>query len=463
MLEKASTESIKYFAPRAFKGMSSAYESRQTVDPSFITQLLVTLLEVNGRRIFPTLLRKRVKDEVNWKEGGKKPWRRSPLWFALRATTQQHLYAMSGKEPGRVQYKFLICLVHSRLLDDLALLDDKVDRLQNRSEMSSHLNTKMCRRLVKLGVERGESDHDLTIVYETLFRVLGPIFQQSTKSATARISTAWERFKQSTTRRIPILSHKARWSDLSLSLRKSSRYLSEVLAVSALQYTMPQYLGLYHLPQDYQSSSDATRPAALFTNRYLSLYESEEAIASQSGSVPLLGSNVQYRDRSEKLAKQIEGYLDNVSDAYDQMPEQQSFMLLNVMELWMEMDMNAVKAFELLKDFDPVFPVNVLDVLQVPRLRDMIRLQKIRKYLEQRHASCNDTGLTIFSNPDAQCFAARYYTESGDAPLFDEIRQRIEEWGKRLYNDKKKDLKRKRLQFEALKRRAAATTVCLRT
>ena len=50
-LEQASTESIKRFAAHTNKAGSFAFESRDTVDPSLITQMLMTLLEANGFRV----------------------------------------------------------------------------------------------------------------------------------------------------------------------------------------------------------------------------------------------------------------------------------------------------------------------------------------------------------------------------------------------------------------------------
>lgn len=63
-LEQASVETIKRFAARSGKAQSQAFESRDTVDPSLITQMLMTLLEVNGTRIQPTKLRKRVCQSI---------------------------------------------------------------------------------------------------------------------------------------------------------------------------------------------------------------------------------------------------------------------------------------------------------------------------------------------------------------------------------------------------------------
>lgn len=57
-LEQASTESIKYFSARAGKAGSLVFECRDTTDPSLVTKILLTLLEANGSRSFPPILRK---------------------------------------------------------------------------------------------------------------------------------------------------------------------------------------------------------------------------------------------------------------------------------------------------------------------------------------------------------------------------------------------------------------------
>jgi hypothetical protein len=82
-LEQASVESIKQFAAVALKAGGAAYESRDTVESSLITQMLMALLEANGHGISPTKLRKHVRDDVCWNDS-EKPWTRSPLWLAIR-------------------------------------------------------------------------------------------------------------------------------------------------------------------------------------------------------------------------------------------------------------------------------------------------------------------------------------------------------------------------------------------
>jgi len=68
-LERASIESVQQFAPQAYKERALISESRDTVDPGLTTQILMPILEVNGTRIFPAILKKRVRDDVCWSEG----------------------------------------------------------------------------------------------------------------------------------------------------------------------------------------------------------------------------------------------------------------------------------------------------------------------------------------------------------------------------------------------------------
>ena len=107
-LEQCSTQSIKRFASFSTKAGTSTYECRDTVDPAMITTLLMTLLEALGNRIYPPIIRKRIRDDVLWSDRAEMPWRRSPRWLVLRVGLLRHLTAIGGQEVGRIQYKFLM-------------------------------------------------------------------------------------------------------------------------------------------------------------------------------------------------------------------------------------------------------------------------------------------------------------------------------------------------------------------
>jgi hypothetical protein len=111
-----------------------------------ITQILMPLLEVNGKRISPKILKKRVRDDVCWADGTEKPWRRCPFWLVLRVAVQRQLSTTLGGELGRLQYKFLICLMLAQFLkESLPILD---------LELLVFLKAKLCRRIAKLEADK---------------------------------------------------------------------------------------------------------------------------------------------------------------------------------------------------------------------------------------------------------------------------------------------------------------------
>lgn len=183
-LEKASCESIKRFAGHTTKAGSFAYESRESVDPALVTQMLMTLLEVNGSRISPQLLRKRVRDDVSW-DSAEIPWRRSPFWLSLRVAVQRHLYAILGSGIGRMRYKFLICSVLAQLLND------SLGHLG--TELLVHVRAKLCRRLTKLEVARERSPD--RAAYDHIFAMLQPFFETSIATASNHSDGDWARFR----------------------------------------------------------------------------------------------------------------------------------------------------------------------------------------------------------------------------------------------------------------------------
>ncbi|TVY40662.1 hypothetical protein LSUB1_G002308 [Lachnellula subtilissima] len=173
-LSQASTESIKRFAARANKAGVSVFESRDTVNPELITSMLMTLLEANGSRSFPSLLRKRVRDDVCWSEGAQKPWRRCPFWLVVRVAIQRHLSTLIGGEAGRIQYKFLMCQVLADLLEEGS-------RKHLDIELLSFLNSKLCRRIAKLEVDKQRAHTKIQAVYESMFSALQPFFEKLAK------------------------------------------------------------------------------------------------------------------------------------------------------------------------------------------------------------------------------------------------------------------------------------------
>lgn len=91
-------------------------------------------------------------------------------------------------------------------------------------------------------------------------------------------------------------------------------------------------------------------------------------------------------------------------------------MLLQLMELWVLLDAEAVACCPLLEDFHPGFDIDLLDPIQVLPLADMTRVQRVQDYIGSRIRACRGMHRrTVFDDPTDNCFAARYFDEYDEA------------------------------------------------
>ncbi|PBP16318.1 hypothetical protein BUE80_DR012981 [Diplocarpon rosae] len=442
LLERASSESVKCFAAAVFKDGSCEYESRDTVDPALVAQILMSILVgIGGRRIYPKLLRKHVRDEVSWNNGGEKPWRRAPFWLALRVAAQRHFIITSGAEEGHIQYKFLICMVISQLIDDCTLTVS-LESLQ-------HLKVKLCRRMVKLENDKSRASPQTMLKYQELLVASRSIFKKSISSATQHIENSWDRFKKLSERKILKMPMRAVGDHL--SLRHSRDYLRAVLhsnSNSRIQGTRAPSNPRVGIPESHSSASPAAKPSVKFAATVFDISKIEEKIETELNFTD--ASHTDVETQCLDLSRRIESYLEKVSMFYDHDPEQKSLMLLNVMEMWMQMDKVAVIMCGLLENYNSCFPADILDVLQIASAKDMLRLQKVRTYLKLRQSSCSYTTNTIFDDPVKGCFAERYYNESKDSLALQELHQNINVAAESSREKKELEWRIKRDLFETM-------------
>lgn len=412
----------------------------------------MTLLEVHGYQVFPPPLRKRVRDDVCWTSGAEKPWRRSGYWLLLRVALGRHLSILHGDEAGRAHYKFLFCLVLARLIDEV--LEHLSPEL---FELLAFLNAKLTRRIVKLEVNKGRASKNVISLYNIMFSKLGNLFRQTTTKANRRINLVWNEFKNTIKRPIPFITGPASRRDLILTLSNSGPYLKKVLASNNLRATGPQAFVPYQLPLGF---GDAKTPFKVFAESYFSLSELEsdiELICSGEKKLRTEGEA-----RCMELAAKFEKYLGAVGGAYDSNPEQKSIMILTVVELWMSIDRCATELFPLLLDYNPGIPPGILDVLQLPRMTDMYRLNEIQRYLKDRLTECKSSQMTIFNNPVKGCFAERYFEESKDSHKLQKLHESIETDAELARQRKEIEWQKLSAEFENLEKSIAEKS-CLYT
>jgi hypothetical protein len=398
-------ESLKRFEARSAKAKVSVIEARDTTDPALVTQMLMPLLEAVGSSVEVPRLRKRVRDDINI-QNAEFPWRRLPFWLVLRVAIQRQLCLVLGNETGRACYKFLISAVLAQLLEDCAG--------QLAPELTVMLRAKLCRRLAKLEMDKTRV-YSAAAVYNQFFNSVGPMLKGIIEKATVQVESAWAHFKTTIVRPIPALPPRADDQALHLSLPNSEKYLCNLLALPPSQRRDPASL---HIPP----SGDGTmEQVTKFTDRYFSLAGLEKGIEKERALTPEPVADCEAR--CVQLAKLIVDVFTRVGDAYDSNPEQMSIFILNLFDLWVQMDKCAIRACPLLRDYAPVFTPELLDVLHLPTLSSMQRLQDIQSHLRSRCGNCRFAHKTIFSEPDGNCFAARYVAQS--APLR-RLQERIE-------------------------------------
>ncbi|RFU32830.1 hypothetical protein B7463_g3489, partial [Scytalidium lignicola] len=392
-LEKASIEPLHRFSAHRTKASASVVEARGTTDPAVITQMLMPLLEAIGCPIKVPRLRKRVQDDVNI-QNAELPWRRLPFWLILRVAIQRHLYFSLGNEKGRACYKFLICTMLALFLKECVS--------QLAPELTVMLKAKLCRRLAKLELDKAHAGSD---IYQHLFSSIGPFLREIIENSAYQIELSWDHFKRANMRHIPKLPRRADNQAFYLSLPNSGIYLSNLLKSP---YEQPRRLVNLPMPS---LSGGTTQKVRTFTEKYFRLVELDDKIETEwSSSTSNLVPDCQ--TQCLKMAGLINDLFTVVSDACNSNPEQMSIFILNLFTRWVEMDKFAVRSCEVLRYYRPVFDPELLDVLQLPTLSMMRRLQYIQQHLQRRRQDCRFTHLTILSEPGNDCFAVEYVKQS---------------------------------------------------
>jgi hypothetical protein len=357
-LEKGSMESLRGFQAQTTKAQTSIVESRDTASPALVTHLLIPLLEAIGSQADANVprLRKRVRDDVNI-EAAELPWRRLPFWLVLRVFTQRQLQLSLGNEAGRIYYKFLITTMLVELLNDCPS--------QLVPELTMMLRAKICRRLAKLEQERG----NLPAVYDYLFTVSGPYFQETITRVTKLVESAWEKFKRETTHLVPRLSPRADQQALYLALPNSGTYLRSILN---LPRARKKTQSSWNLPPMHDSTIEQVEQ---FTDIYFKIAKMESLI--ETHQLPQMKIMSTLQSRCTKLAEAISDLFRTVGTAYDTNSEQISIFILNLFTLWVRLDTHTIKICPLFLEYHPVFTPELLDALQLQTASDMQRLHDI--------------------------------------------------------------------------------------
>lgn len=451
-LEKASLEPVKQYAATTLKAGSNAYESRDTTFPAIVGQLLITILEAVGCKHAPTLTRKRFRDEVCWSDGAENPWRRSATWLVLRVALQRILCSLLGAR-GTFHYKFFMCFLMSSLCQKFSTQElFPTDRL-------AFARTKLARRVAKLEAQAVAGNPDVsTLVQSLLVRSEGH-FIKTLRTLETIIEQRGARLRTHNTKKMYRLPRRADPESTILSLHHSWDILNRILA----EVFYGQSLAQVRLPQRqsrlarYSTWKTTENIEQISTTDYYCLADMEVQLANEAQASAEPPPDTELDRTIQELGWDLRIYQSRACRAYKENVEQQSIMLLTLMEAWVALDSLTVRLYPLLVEYDPGFPMDLMYPLKVPKLSDMHRLQNIENYLEGRRRRATYPLSSVLGDPTKTCFAVRYFDHREDMQdLFSAIWRANDA----ARSEKERDLSEQSAKYEALVKEASETA-CL--
>ena len=402
---------------------STQQSDHESAHPGYILELLVGILRGYGQLVVVDCITKRIGDEASfsrepWEEGwpeklrrwllrqderlqGTSPWRRSPLWLALRVSLQSSLTSTSI-------YKLFILFFHAHLLRICVRRDFP-------SEVLYVMRVKMARRLTKLG--------------PVISRDICQFIHLTATETEALLSKRWTAFQTVESTNPTLLFNALDFvADAHISLNNSSNHLREALGTvphgsSPSRFIPPHGSRLCDV-YDFTQFTNGRLKEAIAVDPRIAITDFELSVEKNSQSwAAAYKSN---DDASDVIASCIQQYYTGAKDLYEANPENNSIMILTIMDLWVALDRIAIHQCSLLKEYSPEIPSNFLHCILVHRSSDLKRALHIEEYLSGRHKDA--LGVTsVFSNSfDNSCFAVKYCRASENLRhLSDKITTRI--------------------------------------
>ncbi|KAF8838139.1 hypothetical protein BDN67DRAFT_1024216 [Paxillus ammoniavirescens] len=436
-LVRMNHNTIADAVPVTKKAGSNVEETRDTVDPRYVTELLTGILRGVGRPADIVRISKRIGDDVVW-TNSQLPWRRSSLWLVIRVSLQTTL---EQTPLGLHTYKaFMIFFMHE--------LAEKAIEADMSSELLHFMSTKISRRLTKLG--SSAPDWLSQKALQTCTRVR--------KTLEGR----WERvqnFQAASPSWTPCELDPSK--DTQLSLLASRGYICNALMKQGTELSRTSFTPKHPRRgtlKDFLSSDGKFFKDAYHVEPRLTLHDVEQEVERgiDAWIAPILVADVADAD-AEAACVQLEtladGYSSSALKAYANNPEELSVMFLTTIELWVALDKVVVKKVPMLEEYSPEVPLAHLERLLLRKSEQLHRLRLVYQYIRDRHTRAQD-GWSVFSTMvDDHSFSVRYYNASHKLKS---LKARIEEDARRARHEKLEELQRKHARHAELGRTIAA-------
>ncbi|KAK0245418.1 hypothetical protein EDD85DRAFT_17035 [Armillaria nabsnona] len=422
---------LKEALPTSRQAGRDVIEEREPAHPRFITQLLTGILYGQGGRAADIKrFSKRINDDIRWLNA-KLPWRRSPIWLILRVALQSSLF----EGVDHFDYKTFLAYFLASILDEARVKG-------RRSDLIDVMKKKMCRRLAKLGSS-------------------APLFlQEKVHAIGEKVNALIER----RARDIEVQQQKSsEWNplkldvaaDTTITLPNSSSYIKGILQhASSPQPVSP--FSPSHVPRlkdnpDFSSFSKDRLSLAFKEDKFIALADFEYCVENHLDT--WISQTLHQSTTSEILSVCLFEYMAEAKAAYLSNAEDESIMLLTIIDLWVALDKVAVAQYPLLHNYSPEVPVDLLEPLLLRHSKSLNRLVMITQYVRNRHSSAIWKDLSLFDKAASySSFAVRYFNSSTE---LQQLKWRIEDDASLERAEKAKELQEANDHYHTLKEKAA--------
>ncbi len=323
--------------------------------------------------------------------------RRSPLWLTLRVSLQTSLRASN-------LYKPFMLFFHAHLLRCCVRRDFP-------SELLCEMRVKMARRLSKLGP--AASRHVYELVHDVAKRTEALLFKRWTAfQAVGSISP----MLRPGTLDFAVDAH--------ISLDMSYNYLTKMLRSASHGFSHTRFapsqgprLNKIH---DFTQFTNGRLAQAIAMDRRTAVTDFELSV--ENDLVSWVAASMNNDDAPDVMALCVQQYYAGAKDLCGTNAEDNSIMILTVMDLWVALDTFAIQQCPLLKQYSPGIPSDFLHPSLLHRSSSLKRALHIEEHLRRRYKEAYNA-TSIFSNSITDsCFAVKYFRNSDRLRrLYDEI------------------------------------------
>jgi len=187
-----------------------------------------------------------------------------------------------------------------------------------------------------------------------------------------------------------------------------------------LQTSFEPHGSRLHVVRDFSQLSNGQLTKAITDGQRIAIADFELSVEMNLESWVAASTN---NERAlDVVASCIQEYYAGAKELYGSNPEDNSIMILTLLDLWVALDRLAIQRCPLLKEYSPEIPCQFLHDLLLHRSSTINRALHVEEYLCRRHTAALNVPSVFSNDVDESCFAVKYFRASLDLQrLCDEI------------------------------------------